>query len=120
MPKSTRSTSVDEQTAHFVIYDAKTGRILAVHHVTALAGMRVPTEALVQKRVLACAAEALDRNAADLRLLATAEAKTVSPGVRVDVATAKLVAPAPRRGVQERAKSGGTKSVETAARLLSP
>jgi hypothetical protein len=111
---------VEEQTAHFIVYEAGSGDILAVHHLTALPGMRVPSNALVQKRVLACAAEALARSAAELRLLATSHAQTISPGMRVDPSTQQLPAAGPQRSGPRDAKRGGAPAGNVAVRLRSP
>lgn len=120
MAKQTRPTTLADKTAHFILYDARSGAILAVHHVTALPGVRVPSEALVQKRVLACAAEALGRNAADLRVLATPEAQTILPGLRVDASTGTLSTPGARHGGARDDRTDGESASGPMARLRSP
>jgi hypothetical protein len=79
-----------QQTACFVIYDRRSGDILAVHHLSALPGVRSHSDRVVRKRVLMCAAEALERPTGDLRLLRTSRPITVAPGLSVDVATGTL------------------------------
>ena len=90
MAERKRTTTGREQTFHFVVYDRRSGRVLAVHHVTARSGVRVPGEAVMLRRLLACAAGDLDCRAADLAVLRTSEAPTVSPSLSVDVATGRL------------------------------
>ena len=120
MAKRTQSAAVVEQTAHFIIYEARSGDILAVHHVTALPGVTVPSDAFVQKRVLACAAEALDRDAAELRLLGTAEAHGIAPGMRIDVSTTSLSMPDTRRQGSQPDDARGKSSRPVTAKLRSP
>jgi hypothetical protein len=120
MVKRAKPTAAAERTAYFIVYDARSGDILAVHHVTALPGVRVPSDALVQRRVLACAADALDRSAADLRLLATPEAQTISPGLRIDVSTGKLSAPQRQHKSARGAKTDGGSAPDQVAKFRSP
>jgi hypothetical protein len=88
------------ETAHFVVYDKRSGQILAVHHVTALPGVSAPSDDVVTRRVRACAAEALGRASTDLAVLATPRPPVISPGVRVDTATGRLTRPE-RRSTSE-------------------
>jgi hypothetical protein len=120
MAKRTLPAAVVERTAHFIIYEARSGDIVAVHHVTALPGVKVPSDAFVQKRVLACAAEALDRDAAALRLLATAEAPTMAPGMRVDVTTRVLSKAQTQRGAAPKDRTDRSPVVHVTGKLRSP
>jgi hypothetical protein len=90
MAKRARRIIRAEETAHFVVYDKRTGAILAVHHVSALPGVRAPSEAVITRRVRACAAEALRRRPVELAILTTRDAPTISPGLRVDVSSGRL------------------------------
>jgi hypothetical protein len=74
----------------------------------------------VQKRVLACAAEALDRKAADLRLLAMPKAQTISPDLRVDVSTGRLCAPVSKRQSESGENTDGESASDLVARFRSP
>jgi hypothetical protein len=90
MAKRLPRTLRTEETGYFVVYDRRTGQVLAVHHVTALPGVRVPSDDAIARRMRACAAEAIGRRAAELAILRTPEAPAVSPALRVDIATGKL------------------------------
>lgn len=79
-----------EETAHFVVYDRRTGEVLAVHHISALPGVRAPSEHVITRRVRTCAAEALGRRPAELAVLTTPDAPAISPALRVDLTTGRL------------------------------
>jgi len=79
-----------DQTGQFVVYDRRTGEVLTVHHVTALAGVRVPSDEAIVRSLRACAAKALGRPVGELGILRAREAPVMSPDLRVDVASGKL------------------------------
>lgn len=90
MAEPRRRTVKSAQTGHFVMYDRRTGRVLAVHHLTALPGVQAPSEAVIVRRLRACTADAVGRRGAELAILRTREAPVVSPSLRVDVAAGRL------------------------------
>ena len=79
-----------DQTGQFVVYDRRTGEVLTVHHVTALAGVPVPSDEAIVCSLRAFAAKALGRRVGELGILRTQEAPAMSPDLRVDVASGKL------------------------------
>jgi hypothetical protein len=90
MAEDSTRTLETEETAHFIVYDRRTGKVLAVHYVTALPGVHAPSEAVIIRRVRTCAAEAIGRRTTELGVLRTPHAPAISPGMRVDVATGTL------------------------------
>jgi hypothetical protein len=90
MAERRRRTLASEQTVHFVVYERRTGRMLAAHHLTALPGVRIPSEEVIVRRLRTCAADVLGRRAVDLAVLRTREAPAMSAPLRVDVATGRL------------------------------
>ena len=120
MAKRTQRVLDREQTAHFIVYNRRTGNILAVHHLSAFSGVRAPSDRVIERRVLGCAAEALNCATGELRLLATPEATSVSPGMRVDPVTGKLQYPQRLRRVEARDKETIGQQADLQAKLTPP
>ena len=97
MPERRARTYDAEQSATFVIHDRASGEVLAVHHITALPGVRTQSDRLVKAQVVQCAADALGRAVGDLGVVQAKERLSMAPGLRVDPATGKLRAPKPTR-----------------------
>src|SRR5262245_37278939 len=85
----TNSPDADRSTA-YLVYDRRSGQIFAAHRVTALAGARMPSDDVVQKKVLGCAAEAFERSPGDLAVLEIADLAALVPGAYVDVETKRV------------------------------
>ena len=104
MAERRRRTLGSEQTGHFVVYERRTGRVLAAHHLTALPGVPIPREEVIVRRLRTCAADALGRRALELAVLRTREAPAMSASLRVDVAAGRLRGADQTRGAPDRSE----------------
>jgi hypothetical protein len=87
--KKARTSKVD-QTIHYGVHDRDSGELVVLHTVTVMAGARFVSGAVIQKRVLTCAAQAVGRPRASMRVTASARPIKAAPDTPVDAATEKL------------------------------
>jgi hypothetical protein len=92
MRKRAGRTERGDRTAGYIVYDRRTGAILAVHHVTLMAGTRKISERLMRQRVRQCASEAIGLPVSALGIASTRLSNpTAEAGAHIDVATGRLV-----------------------------
>ena len=81
----------NDEARAFVIYDARTGDVLAMHRLHAPAGLRAPADSTIEAQVLKCAAAALGRRKSGVGIKCLgSELPSLGGGIRVDPANGEI------------------------------
>jgi hypothetical protein len=103
MARRRRRALEREEAIGFVVHDARSGEIVALHSVIGMEGVPAPDVRTVEHQVLKCTARAYDRKIGELKAVTAPEMPSGNMSESVNVESGAIVG---------RASAGGTGSVE--------